>query len=303
MRRWPERADRDALPAFADLHRHGTSGSVTRLTTGSSHLGDAPSGDYSRKLRTFEDFAAPELESIAADLDIHAQSSVLDLGCGAGWFTKHVAAHAAFVVGLDLTLAHAETTAFRAPTANVLAADGAALPFTAASFDLVWACNAINHFRDPVAALRGVGRILRRRGRLVLAQSSLLPEMFFAWDYHLDARVRAACHAFYRDKLGLSEADTAGSTRVLGLVRDAGLELVTVRTHVIERFAPLRAEDRPYFIRYFRDYWGTKLHPFLSPSDQETLLRLCDPESQAFCADRPDFHHVQTLTVVEAGRT
>ena len=265
-------------------------------------LDDTPQRDYSGKLRSFEAFVAPELAQIIDDVMIDRHAAVLDLCCGAGLVTDQLTVRGALVVGLDLAAAHARAAADRAGSAAILVADGTELPFKDEAFDVVWSCNTVNHFADPITTLHDVGRTLRPNGRLVVAQSSLLPEMMFAWDYHFDARIRAACHAYYRQKHGLTETDTAGSMRLLGLVRDAGFATTRARTYVIERFAPLSPNDRTYFLWFFRNYWGPKLRPHLTETDWQQLGMACDPESPFFCLDRPDFHHIQTLTVVEGRR-
>ncbi len=142
--------------------------------------------------------------------------------------------------------------------------------------------------------------LLRREGRLVLAQSGVLPDMFFAWDAPLDDAVRAACHRAYRERYGLDLRDTAGIRGLIGLMAAAGFAPVTVRTQVIERVQPLRQADRDYFRHaIFEGAWGPKVLPFLSPDERVRLERNCDVGSPEYCLDRRDFHHIQTLTLCE----
>jgi hypothetical protein len=136
-----------------------------------------------------------------------------------------------------------------------------------------------------------------------LAQSGFLPEMYFAWDAGLDERVRAACHAAYRAKYGLEDDGAAGMRRLVGFAREAGLSHVSTKTYLIERTQPLADADRRYFQHtVFQGYWGEKIQPYLSDGEWRTLTALCDPTSPDYSLNRPDFHHLQTLTVVE-GRT
>jgi hypothetical protein len=59
--------------------------------------------------------------------------------------------------------------------------------------------------------------------------------------------------------------------------------------------------DEDYlYATIFRDTWGERLRPYLSASDYAELLSLCDPRSAAFALRRPDFHFLQTFTVVTA---
>jgi SAM-dependent methyltransferase len=265
-------------------------------------LHDAPDRSYVSKLERFARFAEPELKQLFADLALPAGAMALDLGCGAGLATRWLrdSVRDGYVVGVDLSLPHLR--AAYAHHAPLVQADGGRLCFRDDTFDLIWACNTVNHLGDPVAALRGLRRLLRRGGRLVLAQSGFLPDMFFAWDAPLDDAVRAACHRAYRERYGLEQRDTAGIRGLIGLMAAAGFAPVTVRTQIVERTQPLRQADRDYFRHaIFEGAWGPKVLPFLSADERASLRRNCDADSPDYCLDRPDFHHVQTLTLC-AGR-
>jgi SAM-dependent methyltransferase len=201
------------------------------------------------------------------------------------------------VVGIDLSLPHLHA-ARRPRDVSLLQADAAQLCFRDGTFDLIWSCNTINHLADPVAALQAMRAALRPAGRVVLAQSGFLPEMYFAWDSPLDEAVRSACHEYYRERYGLRLEDTAGIRALVGLLQRSGLRVGRVHTIVIERVQPLSDADRGYFEEaIFRDTWGERLRPFLTDAQWQALRRNTDPASQAYCLDRADFHHIQTLTV------
>ncbi|MFX7883303.1 hypothetical protein ABTK06_20185, partial [Acinetobacter baumannii] len=71
------------------------------------------------------------------------------------------------------------------------------------------------------------------------------------------------------------------------------------RTFVIERVLPLRPEDEDYLLEaIFQKTWGARLTPYLAPADYEELSRLCDPQHPEFALRRPDFHFLQTFTLV-----
>jgi SAM-dependent methyltransferase len=285
-------------------------------------LGDAPDRSYSSKLHAFARFAEPDLRRVIADLRLPADATVLDAGAGEGLISSWIAeslGDAGTVIAVDLSLPHLQampsrvpsvtsassmSTAASGPQPRVLRvqADLNAMPLRAGALDLIWCFNAINHVTDPVTAVRRLAGALRPGGRCVLAQSGFLPEMHFAWDSGFDERVRAACHAYYRRKYGLADAATAGVRRLIGVLLDAGFAIadVTTKTYAIERMQPLSDADRRYFLDVmFRGYWGPKLQPFLSDDDMRTLSEWCDPASPGFCLDRRDFHHLQTLTVVQ----
>jgi len=263
-------------------------------------LHDAPDRSYAAKLERFGLFAARELRSIFGDLGLARGARVLDAGCGVGLSTRILAemiGDDAQVIGLDLSMPHLRMAS---PARNValVRADAAALCFRDRTFDLIWCCNTINHLADPVAALRAMRAALRADGRVVLAQSGLLPEMYFAWDAPLDDAVRRACHDSYRARYGLSSADTAGVRGLVGLLKRAGFRLGRTRTVTLERVQPLSDADRSYFTdTVFSGYWDERVHPFLSEPHRSALRDNIDPASPNYCLDRDDFHHIQTLTV------
>jgi SAM-dependent methyltransferase len=263
-------------------------------------LGDAPDRSYVRKLEQFARFAEPELKSIFAELALPPATVALDVGCGAGLATRWLREQLGngHVVGIDLSLPHLK--AAQAHHRPLVQADGGRPCFRAGTFDFIWACNTLNHLADPVEALRELRRLLGNGGRLALAQSGFLPDMFFAWDAPLEEAVRAACHRAYRERYGLELADTAGIRGLVRFMLEAGFASVSTRTHVVERLQPLRGADRDYLLHaIFEGAWGEKILPFLTPDESARLRRNCDPASPEYCLDRPDFHHVQTLTVCE----
>jgi len=250
----------------------------------------------------FNAFAAPELRQAMTGLQLQPSMRVLDAGCGTGeslgWLAAEVGTEG-MAIGIDLASAH--TTAARAVApmaASVVQADLMRLPFAGADFDLVWSVNTINHLRDPVAALRNLATLLRPGGRIALGQSSLLPDMYFAWDARLERLVNEAVRQYYRDRYGLNERDLADVRSLVGRLHQAGLRNVAVRTYMIERVAPVAPADEAYlFQAIIRDTWGERLRPYLPAEDFEALARLCDPDGPDFALRRPDFHFLQSFTL------
>src|SRR5439155_26716427 len=84
--------------------------------------------------------------------------SVLDVGCGSGWFSREAARRGARVTSLDIAIQLLHETRRKVQTERVNA-DACALPFADASFDLVMSSECIEHTLDPRLALREIYRV------------------------------------------------------------------------------------------------------------------------------------------------
>lgn len=265
-------------------------------------LGDTAARDYSHKLRLFNAFAASELRQAIASLGLKPGMTVLDAGCGTGealrWLSDAVGPSGK-VFGIDLATAHVNAARELAPPGvHVLQADVLKAPFPRMSFDLIWCVNTINHLRDPVRGVRTLATLLRPGARLALGQSSLVPDMYFAWDSRLERLTNEAVRQYYRNRYGLSEVDLKAIRSLVGVLRQAQLHHVTARTFMIERVSPLGPADEAYLHEtIFRDTWGERLRPYLSEEDFAALARLTDDRHPQFALRRPDFHFLQSFTV------
>jgi SAM-dependent methyltransferase len=266
-------------------------------------LGDTPSRDYSRKLSQFNSFAEPELRRLIANAGLRPGMRVLDAGCGAGealpWLLEEVKP-AGRVTGIDLAQAHvAAARRFARADIEVFQADLLSAPLASASVDFIWCVNTINHLRDPIQGVTRLAQLLRPGGRIALGQSSLLPDMYFAWDSRLERLTNEAVHRYYRDRYSLGERDLASVRALVGVLRGAELQNVTARTIVIERLSPVDAATRRYLLdTLFKDTWGERLKPYLSDEDFLELARVCDPRHREFALRRADFHFLQSFTLV-----
>jgi 2-polyprenyl-6-hydroxyphenyl methylase/3-demethylubiquinone-9 3-methyltransferase len=93
-------------------------------------------------------------------------ASVLDVGCGAGFLSNHLAREGFEVSGIDaspesiaVATRHDESRSVRYQIGDALA-----LPYADASFDAVCAMDFLEHVEDPGTVIRECSRILRPGG-------------------------------------------------------------------------------------------------------------------------------------------
>jgi SAM-dependent methyltransferase len=97
---------------------------------------------------------------------------VLEYGCGAAQWASALLDDGAHVTGLDLSeaqLAHARRRSAGLP---LVQAAGQHMPFTDASFDLVFCDHGVMSWADPDATVPEVARVLRAGGRLIFNVTS-----------------------------------------------------------------------------------------------------------------------------------
>ena len=265
-------------------------------------LGDTAARDYSEKLSKFNAYAQPELLELIRGLDLKSGMHVLDAGCGTGealnWLLDEVAPSGR-VVGVDLAAAHVAAARLKAaPEIQLHQANLFDHLFEPASFDLIWCVNTINHLTDPVAGVVHLARLLGNRGRVAIGQSSLLPDMYFAWDARLERAVNDAVRRYYQDRYQLDDQALKAVRALVGTLRQAGLQNISVRSIVIERMSPLDAASESYLRdAIFQGTWGERLRPYLAPDDYAELAAICDPNHASYALRRRDFHFLQTFTL------
>jgi SAM-dependent methyltransferase len=114
----------------------------------------------------------PDLEQLVGIVAGHGEARAIDLGCGGGHVSFHVAPHIREVVAYDLSPDMLEAVAKEAAgrgLANIVTERGVAerLPFPDASFDFVLSRYSAHHWRDFPAALREARRVMKPGGRAV----------------------------------------------------------------------------------------------------------------------------------------
>ncbi|MCZ7535687.1 MAG: class I SAM-dependent methyltransferase [Acidimicrobiia bacterium] len=112
--------------------------------------------------------------SIARRTGARPADSLLELGCGPGYFSGHLGRLVpdGRLILFDLQpemLLHARRHAGGAGT-GLVAGDALDLPFARGAFDVVFISAVLGEIPDPVGALREIHRVLRSGGRLLVVE-------------------------------------------------------------------------------------------------------------------------------------
>jgi SAM-dependent methyltransferase len=121
------------------------------------------------------------------EMNLQGQEVILEIGAGQGWASRYFAAKGCRVVAIDIVddewygLGRAWAIMERAGVYfEPLLADGEHLPFRPNTFDYVFFCGALHHFRDFRNVLRQVHTVLKPGGRVIAtgepALSLITPE-------------------------------------------------------------------------------------------------------------------------------
>lgn len=162
---------------------------------------------------------------------IDPDKPVIDVGCDAGYFIRHVVARERWATDVR------DVASLLPPTVRFVQADGLALGsrVPAAHFGTVFMSNYLEHLRDPdevVEQLRVAFDILEPGGRLIVLQPNVRLTGGSYWDF-IDHRVPLT-------ERSLAEAVTAAGLRPI---------------HVITRFLPYSTKGRlpqtPMLVRWY----------------------------------------------------
>jgi SAM-dependent methyltransferase len=179
--------------------------------------------------------AARLADMATANVPSASQSRAIDVACGPGTFARAFAGRFAHVVGVDFTpemLQQARQMTVREELANLTfaCADAYALPFGNETFDVALCSYALHHLLYPERVLREMARVVRRGGRIAIA------DLILAEDADDDA------HNHIERARDPSHASTLRETDIRRLLANTGV-------HV---FAAEREEHRRNFDEWMR---------------------------------------------------
>jgi SAM-dependent methyltransferase len=146
-----------------------------------------------------DDLWAEHIARYAFAARLAAETRALDIGCGTGYGTAELAQHARFATGIDVSpdaIVYA-TEHYPIPNATFLAASATALPFLAASFDLITAFEVIEHLDNWHELLIEARRLLHADGIFLVSTPNKL--------YYAESRASDGPNPFHSHEFEFAE--------------------------------------------------------------------------------------------------
>ncbi len=107
-------------------------------------------------------------------LCVQSGRRLLDVSCGQGALVHFARQRAIRAYGLDFSSAAIHRAKISTGTDSLIVGDGSRLPFPDETFDYVTCIGSLEHFLDPPAGMREIGRTLRAHGTACI----LVPNTF-----------------------------------------------------------------------------------------------------------------------------
>lgn len=259
---------------------------------------------YIQKLLEANPIRESLLRSVIQSLQLPPGSNGLDAGCGIGLQALLLAEAVrpdGHVTGIDLApemLAFANEYTSRGGLSDRITfrqGDVNSLPFEENTFDWVWSADCIGYPLDELSpVLKGLMRVVKPGGDIIImawSSQQLLPGYPL-----LEARLNATCSAYIPYLKGKNPE--LNFLRAIRSFRNVGLEQVKGQTFVSDVQAPLNSDERTAVISLFEMLWGQQ-QPEVSPKDWKEYQRLCQPGSQNFILDIPEYYAFFTYTMFQ----
>jgi len=147
------------------------------------HHGGAMQGYFQNMLRWMD-------RELPTDLNFE---SILEAGCGAASFTKHLAKRCKYISACDLSAGQIEANRAAYPDTNFFVQDlSKPIGEKDKTFDALWCSEVLEHLFDPAYAVKEFHRVLKPDGRLLITvpyhgrvKNVLIA--LFKWDEHFAA--------------------------------------------------------------------------------------------------------------------
>lgn len=288
----------------------GKSGDFPRLVTPviPSAMNDAlPT--YAERLDALHQALADDFRQIIGRLPWQGHESIVDAGCGDGFFTGLLAERLpkGVAVGLDASPAFLAAAEGRlqpligAGRVRLVEGNVERLPFDDATVDGIWSGHSMQSYPDLPHALREFRRVLRVGSTLAILETDNIHSIMLSWPPDLELAVRQAEHREIGDED--SYHGTYFPRFAQRLLREAGFVEVSREYVLIHRQRPA-GEWLERYVELYLQHFLEQVGKRLSPSARERLAQLANRRSETFLAKQENFFFgsLQVLLTARGGQ-
>src|SRR5437762_6491301 len=234
-------------------------------------------------LETHHRSKALEREKMIHDLDLKANSLVVDAGCGPGLWTPLLAqaiGPRGRIIGVDISLEALVTAQRRSygkwyrKLIEYRRASLENLPLAPGTADVIFSANVSQYLPNSVATFEAMGRYLVPGGRLVIKDIDFGTMRFHNFDKGLQTRVFQARKHWEQLRLdaGYSFEDSWVGSKLASYMRSAGFEDVQEKSYRIVRHFPLSQDFRIY-LQGIAEWFVCENAPLLQSEDCKRWLQ------------------------------
>jgi arsenite methyltransferase len=236
-------------------------------------------------------------------LALRGHLRILDVGCANGFplfELAHVSGPSCRLVGVDiwqaaLRRARWKQTVYQLPNVQLAAADGGALPFPAATFDLIVSNLGINNFDQPQAVLAECFRVARPGARIALTTNlqGHMAEFYVVFRETLQERGDVAA----LERLAVNEAHRGTRDSTAALLQAAGFAV----TKIVEDSFDLCYLDGSAFFRHsltrigFLPAW----RQVVAPAEETSIFTLLEERLNALAARQGELRLTVPMLYIE----
>lgn len=265
--------------------------------------------DYAERLAALHRALEEDFRNIIGRLPWLGHESVVDAGCGDGFFTGLLAERLpeGVAVGLDASPAFLAAAEERlhplidAGRVRLVEGNVERLPFDDATVDGVWSAHSMQSYPDLPHALREFRRVLRVGSTLAILETDNVHSIMLSWPPDLELAIRQAEHREI-DEEDSSYIGTYFPRFAQRLLREAGFNQITREYVLIHRQQPA-GEHLERYVELYLKFLLDQTSARLSDAARDRLANLADRRSSTFLARQENFFFgsLQTLLTARAG--
>jgi ubiquinone/menaquinone biosynthesis C-methylase UbiE len=244
---------------------------------------------YATRLAALHAALTHDFRAIVRRVPIVDRHSVIDVGCGDGFFTNLLAESRAELIGIDASeafLRQARRTTANNNSVRLVEGDARHLPFDDASVDVVWSAHSMHSYPDVRQCLREFHRVLRPGGAVAVLESDNVHSVMLSWPPDLELAVRQAEHREIGDED--SYIGTYFPRFAMRLLEASGFYNFSREYFLISRVGPA-SERLTEFVRLYLENLLERTSEHLKEKMRSRLALLADPSSDKFLPRQKTF--------------